>query len=196
MSLPTPSPLMSNQAIVKTPNISTTQDSAPAPSSKILPRIIEIKLGQTVPSSWKKFNDRRGYSFSYPPNWFVEGNTVQNWNPQKVINPRPLSGEESKWDVSFDMSQLVTITSAIEQISEEIRVDTIEKATTADGSAVYFVQGTDSFFGNEDNRTPVIGAIIINNKNQFFTWFSIYSGNKITAKELKQIVLTLRRTDQ
>lgn len=148
-------------------------------------------------TTWISFNDMRGYSFKYPSDWFVLSTdnyayNIQNWNPETSDKrPGPLSGDMSKWDINFSLQNFTTEAELLQKYSENIRVDLVEKSKTAGGLDIYFIQGTDSFFGNEDTRVPIISAHIVSS-NKYFNWFAIYSGNEVDADILKATAQSIK----
>lgn len=192
--------------VIKTNTQTSALDISPAPTTPSpspqlrtdLPTIKVRNITHNKNIVWNEFFDTRGYGFSYPSTWFLsrdqnEVQQIQNWNPE--TNSRlttPLSGSQSKWDVSFRLEEFSSVDEVLSRKSEKIKIDTIEKSITKTGSTIYFIQGTDSFFGQEDERDPVIFAIV-EDSGKFFTWTSIYSGDNKVAEILKEIVESLHK---
>lgn len=151
---------------------------------------------QPVPSSWNTFTDARGYAFSYPDDWTLsqtngEAHQVSNWNPDTVTQPGPLSGDQSKWDISFQLqSGFTDIQSVIRNRFADLRIESVEQSSTVNDMDVYFINGTGSLFGNEDIRVPVIGAVFTDG-DQYFLWHAIFSGKQVHAGILKSIAESL-----
>ncbi len=146
-------------------------------------------------SSWVSFSDSRGYTFLYPSDWFIAGGKeaqqVQNWDPESVVRARPLIGNEAKWDVGFHLMNFTSLDKTLAQTGPE-EISKIEQSKTKDGMEIYFVEGTNSYFGNTSERVPALSALVIEN-NKFFSWHAYTGGSDKNFEILKQIVESLKK---
>lgn len=187
-SQPSPTQIIPTISIV--PTLTSSTQNLPAITNRT-----KAKINTTTCGTAK---DSQGYQVSYPTNWFISDingkiSQISNWDPKSVEMPGPLSGDQSKWDVNFNLKKFITLEDSFKD-SESYKIDKIEKSTTANGNTVYFTQGTSSFFGDEAIRVPVITATIIDqNTNDSFTWWGIYSGKDAEAETLKQIVESIKK---
>ncbi len=195
---PEPKPTLTSQPsptqIIPTISIVPTLTA----NTQNLPGITNRAKPELNTSTWQTAKDSQGYQVSYPANWFVsdfkgEISQISNWDPKSIEIPEPLSGNQSKWDINFDLKKFITLEDSLKD-AEDSEFNKIEKSTTANGDTVYFTQGTSSFFGDETVRVPFITATVINpNTNNSFTWWGFYSGKDAEAETLKQIVESIKK---
>lgn len=180
-----------------------TPFSSPNTDTKIdLPAITE-RTSNIDLSSWIQFIDNRGYTFYYPPGWYVspyknEAHTIMNWDPNSVTNPGiPMSSTNSKWDMGFDLQ---TFTSLEEIIQDRInnnpesdtKIDKIERSKLNNGQIVYFIEGTFAMFGHKESRDNFVDALIVNN-DMYFDWHGYPSSNPNDLEVLKQMVESISK---
>ena len=179
-------------------NTANTNPTASPISDFILPEIIERKPNSNI-GSWSFFEDARGYSFYYPPGWYIPNSydktvsTIQNWDPKKVINPGiPMSDNNSKWDIGFLLENFTSLkdiylTRINKNPDEDLILNKIEKSKTKDGLEIYFVEGTFANWGDKDSRKQFLDAVVVLDKT-FYTWSGFPSANSDDAEVLKQMV--------
>jgi hypothetical protein len=186
-----------NKRITTRNFINTPVPDTPIPT-RHLPKITTRIKGDLDTSSWQSFQNKEGYSVSYPPDWFLVASggqisTIQNYDPKKI--ERPLPFRLPKWDVSFyfrnfsDINTLLATDTHV--LYNDLTINKIGKSSTTDGMDVYFIEGTvpDMELGGDD---LVLDAIIVNQR-QFIIWHGYNFDNQI-LELLKQIAESVRKS--
>ncbi|MBI2085959.1 hypothetical protein HYT74_01310 [Candidatus Daviesbacteria bacterium] len=155
--------------------------------------IVRVKK-QVSYSDWTRYKYKSGYSFYYPNDWFIseEGLQVQNWDPKSPnLRPRPLSGEETKWDLSFNEQPLSSFEGVMTQADTSVsNWDSIEVSSTLKGWPVYFAYKEKT----EPMGNPYLVAVVVTPENKILSWHG-FSGDakSVNIEKLKQIVESLQK---
>jgi hypothetical protein len=145
-------------------------------------------------TSWLSHQDPSGYRLSYPKTWFIagEGSQVQNWDPNSVVRPGPLSGDQTKWDISFLEGDASSFEKSVRQLDASVEQwDSVEVSQTRDGWPVtfFYIKSTEPFGG------PYLAALIRTPSNKTLTFRGFFGMEQSENVEvLKQIVESIQKS--
>lgn len=174
--------------IIESENNKLTSSRFPFP-------IVRTKT-KTNYTDWTLYKDKSGYSFYYPKNWFISegGNQVQNWDPNNIGKPLPLSGNQTKWDLYFDEKSFSSFEETLSEIvSESIdEWDKLEVSSTTKGWPIYFAykEVTESMVGDYSH----LSTVILTPENKILT-LNGFSGETESPniEILKQIIESIQK---
>lgn len=143
-------------------------------------------------ADWTFYKDKSGYSFYYPKNWFIseDGNQVQNWDPNNSGRPLPLSGDQTKWDLSFGEKSFSSFEETMSEADSSIgKWDMFEVSSTTKGWPIYFAYKEVA----EPMGGPYLVAVMLTPENKTIAFHGFSGDVKSPNFEiLKQIVESIQ----
>lgn len=145
-------------------------------------------------ADWTLYKDKSEYSFYYPKNWFVSegGSQVQSWDPNNSNSrPRPLDGDETKWDLYFGEKSFSSFEEAMSEADSSIdKWDMFEVSFTTKRWPVYFAYKEAA----EPMGSPYLVAVMLTPENKTIVLHGFSGDTKSPNIEiLKQIVESIQK---